>query len=196
MSVAGLVLAAGAGRRFGAPKALLTRADGRRYVDHAVASLRDAACDPVVVVVGAAGESVHAHLAATYVHIVDCPTWAEGMGESLRAGLAALDGLACETVVVTLVDLPDVGSDVVARLVAASSASAPSALVRAAYGGRPGHPVVLGRDHWSGIREMAEGDRGARDYLATHPHRTVECGDLATGRDVDTPQDLMDDSGA
>ena len=196
MSVAGLVLAAGAGRRFGAPKALLTRADGRRYVDHAVASLRDAGCDPVVVVVGAAGESVRDLLAAAPVRIVDCPTWSQGMGESLRAGLAALDGLACETVVVTLVDLPDVGSDVVARLVAASSASAPSALVRAAYGGRPGHPVVLGRDHWSGIREMAEGDRGARDYLATHPHRTVECGDLATGRDVDTPQDLMDDSGA
>ena len=199
MSVAGLVLAAGGGRRFGAPKALLTRADGRRYVDHAVASVRDGGCDPVVVVVGAAGESVHAHLAATYVHIVDCPTWAEGMGESLRAGLAALDDLAVNAAVVTLVDLPDVGSDVVVRLVAASSANGPSArsaLVRAAYGGRPGHPVVLGRDHWSGIREMAEGDRGARDYLATHPHRTVECGDLATGRDVDTPQDLMDDSGA
>lgn len=196
MSVAGLVLAAGAGRRFGSPKALLTRADGRRYVDHAVASLRDAGCNPVVVVVGAAGESVRDLLAAAPVRIVDCPTWSQGMGESLRAGLAALDGLACETVVVTLVDLPDVGSDVVARLVAAASDSGPSALVRAAYKGRPGHPVVLGRDHWSGIREMAEGDRGARDYLATHPHRTVECGDLATGRDVDTPQDLMDDSGA
>ena len=196
MSVAGLVLAAGAGRRFGSPKALLTRADGRRYVDHAVASLRDAGCDPVVVVVGAAGESVRDLLAAAPVRIVDCPTWSQGMGESLRAGLAALDGLACETVVVTLVDLPDVGSDVVARLVAAASDSGPIALVRAAYKGRPGHPVVLGRDHWSGIREMAEGDRGARDYLATHPHRTVECGDLATGRDVDTPQDLMDDSGA
>lgn len=196
MSVAGLVLAAGAGRRFGAPKALLTRADGRRYVDHAVASVRDGGCDPVVVVVGAAGESVREHLAAAPVRIVDCPTWAQGMGESLRAGLAVLDDLAVNAAVVTLVDLPDVGSDVVARLVAASSASAPSALVRAAYGGCPGHPVVLGRDHWSGIREMAEGDRGARDYLATHPHRTVECGDLATGRDVDTPQDLMDDSGA
>ena len=101
-------------------------------------------------------------------------------GESLRAGLAALDDLAVNAAVVTLVDLPDVGSDVVARLVAASSANGPSApsarsaLVRAAYGGRPGHPVVLGRDHWSGIREMAEGDRGARDYLATHPpHRRV-----------------------
>lgn len=202
MSVAGLVLAAGAGRRFGAPKALLTRADGRRYVDHAVASLRDAGCDPVVVVVGAAGESVREHLAAAPVRIVDCPTWAQGMGESLRAGLAALDDLAVNAAVVTLVDLPDVGSDVVVRLVAASSVNGPSgpiarsALVRAAYGGRLGHPVVLGRDHWSGIREMAEGDRGARDYLATHPHRTVECGDLATGRDVDTPQDLMDDSGA
>ena len=89
--------------------------------------MRDAACDPVVVVVGAAGESVREHLAAAPVRIVDCPTWAQGMGESLRAGLAVLDDLAVNAAVVTLVDLPDVGSDVVVRLVAASSANGPSA---------------------------------------------------------------------
>ena len=66
----------------------------------------------------------------------------------------------------------------------------PAALARAAYQGVPGHPVVIGRDHWRGVLDVAAGDRGARDYLAAHDHALVECGDLATGRDVDTPDDL------
>ena len=49
----------------------------------------------------------------------------------------------------------------------------------------PGHPVVLGRDHWEGVAASAVGDRGARDYLAAHAVDLVECGDLATGADVD-----------
>ena len=64
------------------------------------------------------------------------------------------------------------------------------ALGRAAYGGAPGHPVVIGRDHWDGVLGSLHGDVGARDYLATHDHVVVECGDLATGRDTDTPADL------
>jgi CTP:molybdopterin cytidylyltransferase MocA len=54
----------------------------------------------------------------------------------------------------------------------------------------PGHPTLLGRDHWTGVVDTARGDRGARDYLAEHPPVLVECGDLATGRDVDTADDL------
>ena len=61
------------------------------------------------------------------------------------------------------------------------------ALVRATYDGRPGHPVLLGRDHWHGVLETATGDRGARDYLATNMVLLVECGDLASGVDVDSP---------
>ena len=65
-----------------------------------------------------------------------------------------------------------------------------SALVRAGYAGVPGHPVAIGRDHWALVRAGAHGDRGARDYLGVTAHRVVECGDLATGRDLDTPEDL------
>ena len=112
--------------------------------------------------------------------------WAEGMGASLRAGLTALgDRSRGDAALVLLVDLPDVGADVVARLVAA--VDGPGALARAAYGGEPGHPVVLGRDHWAGVVATATGDRGARDYLRSHPPALVECGDLATGADVDGP---------
>ena len=50
--------------------------------------------------------------------------------------------------------------------------------------------MLLGRDHWSGVVATAEGDRGARTYLAAHEPLACECGDLATGRDVDRPEDL------
>ena len=108
--------------------------------------------------------------------------WAEGMGASLRAGLDALpDGVTgAAAALVSLVDLPDVGPDVVRRVLAA--ATGPQVLARAAYAGEPGHPVLLGRDHWAAVAESATGDRGARDYLAAHDVTLVECGDLATGR--------------
>jgi CTP:molybdopterin cytidylyltransferase MocA len=85
--------------------------------------------------------------------------------------------------VITLVDLPDVGAEVVRRVVAAGSG--PTTLARATYDGSPGHPVVMGRDHWSPAVASARGDAGARTYLAGHEVSGVECGDLATGRDVD-----------
>ena len=100
---------------------------------------------------------------------------------------------------VSLVDIPDVGADVVRRVLAGTPAqrdasrSGPTAtrpladvLRRAAYDGVPGHPVLLGQDHWLGIQDSARGDRGARAYLAERAVEVVECGDLATGRDVDT----------
>ena len=84
---------------------------------------------------------------------------------------------------VTLVDLPDVTAAVVRRLL--DQPDTEDVLARATYDGRPGHPVLLGRAHWAGVLESAAGDRGARDYLATHDVTTVECWDLATGVDVD-----------
>ena len=62
--------------------------------------------------------------------------------------------------------------------------------MRAAYEGVVGHPVLLGREHWSAVAQEALGDQGARGYLAAHPVRLVECGDLASGRDLDRPADV------
>ena len=100
------------------------------------------------------------------------------------AGIAALAPTAHDAALVSLVDLTDVDAAVVARL--AGSAAGPDVLARASYDGVPGHPVLIGRDHWAGVVETATGDRGARDYLASHEVALVECGDLATGVDVDT----------
>jgi CTP:molybdopterin cytidylyltransferase MocA len=186
MTVHGLVLAAGAGRRMGSPKALLRDHTGTPFVVRAVHVLREGGCPEVTVVAGAAADEVRPLLAGLDVSVAVAGDWAEGMGASLRAGLSHASLHTAAAVVVTLVDLPDVGGTVVARLLATAPLS-PAVLARAAYDGRPGHPVLAGRDHWAGIAATAHGDRGARDYLRTHPPVLVECGDLATGRDVDTP---------
>lgn len=96
------------------------------------------------------------------------------MSASLRAGLGAAG--EAYAALVHLVDLPDVGPEVVHRLIHDAS---PDALARAVYGGRPGHPVLIGRDHWDGVMQDAVGDRGARDYLDAHGVLDVDCGDLA-----------------
>lgn len=172
-ATAGLVLAAGEGRRFGGPKAPFVL-DGERLVDRAVRVLRGAGCDPVVVVLGAWVGDVPG------ASVVVNEGWSTGMGSSLRAGLAALEGGDADRVVVTLVDLPGLTAEAVRRLV-----ETPGDLAQAAYDGERGHPVLLGRHHWAGVAATAEGDRGARAYLSQHDVALVEVGDVASGDDLD-----------
>ena len=186
MTVDGLVLAAGAGRRMGMPKALVRDADGEPWLVRTVRALADGGCARVTVVLGAGAEEALPLLEGTGATAIVAADWDRGMSASLRAGLAALDGTDADAVVVSLVDLPDVGADVVRRLVDPRPTTA--TLRRAGYDGRVGHPAVIGRDHWAGIAETASGDRGAGPYLREHGAELVECGDLATGRDVDTAE--------
>lgn len=180
----GLLLAAGAGTRMGRPKALVVDPDGTSWLVRAVTALRDGGCERVTVVLGAAADRARP-LVPEGCTVVLAEDWAEGMSASLRAGLRALEDTGTEAAIVTLVDLPDVSAAVVSRVLAAGAG--PASLVRATYDGRPGHPVVLGREHWFGVRAAATGDVGARDYLANHALVEVECGDLARGHDVDVP---------
>jgi nicotine blue oxidoreductase len=183
--VAGLVLAAGAGRRFGSPKAL-AEIDGERLVDRAVRTLRSGGTDPTYVVSGAVPLDVAGAV------VVDNPDWAEGMGSSLRAGLAVLAGLPAGVVaaVVVLVDQPGLTGTAVARLVA--TADSPEVVAAASYHGRQGHPVLLGREHWPDVTRTAVGDVGAREFLRAHAGdvRLVECAEVANDADVDAPAEL------
>jgi nicotine blue oxidoreductase len=182
--IAGLLLAAGAGRRYGMPKALV---EGGAWLRRSVTTLSDGGCDPVLVVVGAQADEV-IPLVPDRAGTVLAADWAEGMGASLRAGLAELIRSAPPQVraaLVHLVDLPDVDASVVRRLVALAS---PTVVARAGFESQPGHPVLLGRAHWAGIVSSAHGDRGARDWLAGRPDLVVvDCSDLASGIDVDRP---------
>ncbi|MGD3109982.1 nucleotidyltransferase family protein [Streptomyces sp. YGL11-2] len=188
--MAGLLLAAGGGRRLGGrPKALLDHR-GRPLVEHAAGVLRDGGCDPVHIVLGAAADAVHERAELAGYGTSVNPDWAQGMGSSLRVGLAALAGSGADAVVVSLVDQPGIGAAAVARVVAAYEG--PDSLAAAAYGGRRGHPVLFGAARWADIAASAEGDRGARAYLRRHDAAItlVECGDVAEAYDIDTPEDL------
>lgn len=179
---AGLVLAAGAGRRFGGPKAPAVVA-GERLVDRAVRILREGGCDPVMVVLGAwVGQVAGAQ-------VVVNAGWDSGMGSSLRAGLTALAAEPdVERAVVGLVDLPGVTGDAVRRLVADGGE-----LGACTYDGVRGHPVLLARRHWADAMAGAVGDKGARDYLHEHAAQLtlVEVGDVADGTDLDRPVEQL-----
>jgi CTP:molybdopterin cytidylyltransferase MocA len=180
--VAGLLLAAGAGRRYGQPKAL---AHGGEWLRHAIGALRGGGCAPIRVVIGArAADAVNLLPEPDMAVVAD--DWDTGLAASLRAGLRALallDRPRPVAALVHLVDLPDVGATVVRRLAALAAVDA---LARATYAGRPGHPVLLGRAHWAAVAQAAAGDRGAGGWLATRADLVlVECGDIAHGRDVD-----------
>ncbi|MGW1811154.1 nucleotidyltransferase family protein [Streptomyces sp. NPDC002078] len=188
--VAGLLLAAGGGRRLGGrPKALLEH-QGRLLVEHAAGVLRAAGCGRIHVVLGARAEDVHEQADLSGCVLVDNPDWAEGMGSSLRTGLASLAGTGARAALVSLVDQPGIGAAAVARVLGAYEDE--KSLVSAAYDGMRGHPVLFGAAHWAGIAASATGDRGARDYLMEHAGRIrlVECADVAEPYDIDTEADL------
>lgn len=182
--VHGLLLAAGAGRRMGRPKALVSDPDGTSWLARAVSVLDEGGCAATLVVLGASGEQAELDLPRTsWTH---CPDWAKGMGHSLRHGLRVLGEGDADAALVHLVDLPDVTAAVAQRLLGGEVGR--GALRRAVYSGRPGHPVLIGRDHWAPLVAELDGDRGAADYLRRHGAETIECADLATGQDVDRPQ--------
>ncbi|MFE2974837.1 NTP transferase domain-containing protein [Streptomyces sp. NPDC059258] len=188
--VAGVLLAAGGGRRLGGrPKALLEHR-GRPLVEHALRSLRNGGCGPLHVVLGAAADEVRARADLTGCAVTVNPGWEEGMGSSLRLGLAALSATDADAALVLLVDQPGIGAEAVARVRLAYRSRL--SLAAASYGGERGHPVLFGADRWRDIAAGAVGDQGARAYLREHRDAItlVECSDVAEAYDIDTAQDL------
>ena len=193
-AVAGVLLAAGEGSRFGRPKALV-ELDGQTLAERGVTLLRAGGTDPVLIVTGAAQVDLGPEHQARTVYNGE---WRTGMGSSLRAALRALTepeagqeaGPEIGAVVVALADQPLVGAAAVGRLIAAYQAGAGVAV--AAYAGRPRNPVLLAREHWPEVIATATGDQGARAFLRARPELVtlVECGDTGRPDDIDTPADL------
>jgi CTP:molybdopterin cytidylyltransferase MocA len=182
--VAAVVLAAGGGRRYGMPKALVEY-DGSLLVERAVRTAR-AVCDPVLVVLGAQAVEVWQRADLDGATVLANRDWASGMASSLRTGLDGLRGWPghVDAALVTLVDMPGLTPEALERVAALA---APDALAVATYDGVRGHPVLLGRQHWAGVMETAKGDEGARRYLAAHDVTEVDCTGLADPLDLDVP---------
>jgi CTP:molybdopterin cytidylyltransferase MocA len=184
MTTAAVVLAAGGGRRYGMPKALVEY-EGSLLVERAVRTAR-AVCDPVLVVLGAQAVDVWRAADLDGATVLANKDWETGMASSLRTGLDGLRGYPArvDAALITLVDLPGMTP---AALGALSAHAAPGALAVATYDGVRSHPVLLGRDHWAGVMETATGDEGARRYLAAHEVTEVDCTGLADPVDLDVP---------
>ncbi len=181
--IGALVLAAGAGSRFGGRKQL-AELDGRPLLEHTLAAVAGAPVDQAVVVLGAAAEEVLDRVDLHGARPVVCDRWEEGMSASLAAGLAALEG--AEAVVVCLGDQPRLSSEAIRRVIEARDGTPAT---RATYGGEPGHPVVLEAELFGRLRNVT-GDRGARGLLRRAGAREVPCDDLGGGEDVDTKDEL------
>ena len=183
-TVAGLVLAAGGGRRYGMPKALVEY-EGSLLVERAVRTAR-AVCDPVLVVLGAQAVDVWRTADLDGATVLANRDWETCMASSLRTGLDGLRGWPgrIDAALVTLVDMRGMTPGALRALVAHA---APDALAIATYDGVRGHPVLLGREHWAGVAATATGDEGARRYLAAHDVTEVDCTGLADPTDLDVP---------
>ncbi|MGY1916683.1 NTP transferase domain-containing protein [Blastococcus sp. HT6-30] len=184
MSAAAVVLAAGGGRRYGMPKALVEY-EGSLLVERAVATAA-AVCDPVLVVLGARAVDVWRSAELGNAVVLANRDWETGMASSLRTGLDGLRGWPgrIDAALVTLVDMPGMTAE---ALAAVAAHAAPDALAVATYDGVRAHPVLLGREHWAGVAETATGDEGARRYLAGRDVTEVDCTGLADPGDLDVP---------
>lgn len=178
--ICGLVLAAGAGSRFGDQPKQLAELRGRPLLEWAVRAQCDAAeVERVVVVLGSSAARIRDAVEFGRAEVVVCPDWDAGQSASLRCGVAQVAD--AEKVVVTLGDAPLMTSAVIERFAREKPGT------RAVYQGRPGHPVVLGSAQIAALTRI-DGDVGARQLL--RGAATIEVGHLCSGRDVDTPEDL------
>jgi CTP:molybdopterin cytidylyltransferase MocA len=183
--IAGVVLAGGAGTRFGEHVKQLAPLAGRPLLEHALAAASVAPLHRVIVVLGAHADRISEQVDLHGAEPVICERWREGMAASLRVGLNAVPD--AEAVVILLGDQPLITAAAIERVLAARDRAVPA--VRATYGGHPGHPVLLERELFPRLLQLG-GDAGARNVLDEVAVREVACDDVADPTDIDTPEDL------
>ena len=173
MTVAAVVLAAGAATRFGAPKQ-------RELLPSVLERIGVSPVDEIVVVEGAYElELPNDTLSSGIpVRLARCEAWSRGPGASLRCGLREL-GDEVDAAVVVLADGPNLSPLAVERVLVESRSN--GEIVAASYAGARGHPLVLPRDQWDDIPD---------EGLNKRPARLVPCDDLGAPGDIDRPGDL------
>ena len=190
--VAGVLLAAGASRRLGAPKQLLQDHSGTTAVVRMTRALREAGCEMVVVVLGAEAARVRDALTGETVHVVENPAWADGMGRSIAVGVETvrLHGPDVGAVLIAACDMPSVSASHLRALLARAQGNRRVASLYTRDDGVQvrGIPAVLPCEDWPWLEQLS-GDQGARPLLQ-HADTLTEF--LADGVfDLDTPADVQ-----
>jgi molybdenum cofactor cytidylyltransferase len=188
--IAGVLLAAGASRRFGEDAKLMAPIEGRRLVDYAAEPLIRAGLSPLIALIQPEDEPLAIILETEGFDLVENPRFAEGMGTSIAAGAARARELGADGAVVALGDMPFVGPETIARLVATFAPEQGRTIVVASDGSRRGCPALFGRAHFAELMALTK-DEGARAVAAAHPGQ-LSVVDCAPGEldDVDTLEAL------
>ncbi|MCX5761887.1 MAG: nucleotidyltransferase family protein [Gemmatimonadetes bacterium] len=178
-----IVLAAGAGTRFGEPKVGAMLPDGRRFIDVVVEHCLTSGADPVIAVVPPDTEVPAGARAVVNARAKDEQV------KSLRLGLAQLTNTDAAGVLVWPVDHPFARAESAMAVVDAARRTGAPIVVPVSDGGR-GHPVWFARETWRELMTVADG--GARAVVRSYGARVLEVpvGDVGIRRDIDTRDDL------
>ncbi len=182
-----IVLAAGASTRFGSAKQLV-RIAGRPMLHAAVTRAVDVSGNAVIVVLGARAEELAPLLSHSPASIVINRDWREGLGSSIRTGVARLPA-ACSGVLLLLADQAAVTAEDLRRLAGAWRRQ-PQYVAAAIYGSTVGVPAIFPRWAFADLLKL-RGDQGARALIQRNPDRVVRVPMESAGIDIDTPEDLL-----
>jgi molybdenum cofactor cytidylyltransferase len=188
--IAAVVLAAGRSTRMGGPNKLVAEIAGRPLIRIVTEAALDSRADPVIVVAGHQRGEIEKALAGLAVRIVHNPDFAEGLGTSLRAGIAAVPA-QCDGAIVCLGDMPQVDAALMNRLIAAFDPDRGALVVVPAFEGKRGNPVLWSRRFFPDLIAI-EGDVGARHLIGRYGEAMAEVAveGKAALIDVDTPEAL------
>jgi molybdenum cofactor cytidylyltransferase len=189
-AIAGVVLAAGRSSRMGGPNKLLAEIGGKPLVRIVVDAVLASRARPVVVVTGHQRDRVEAVLAGLPVKFVHNPHFADGLGTSLKAGIAALPA-EVDGAIVCLGDMPQVDAALIDRLIGAFDPNHGALVVLPTIDGKRGNPVVWSRRFFPDLMAV-EGDVGARYLIGRYTEAIAEVPLTGTAAltDVDTPEAL------
>lgn len=187
-SIGAIILAAGVSQRMGSPKQLLPF-NGNNLLRHAIQTALGSRCRPVVVVLGAHWEKLQREISDLPVTSIENRLWAEGMGSSIRTGIAALEGVSehLAGAVLMLCDQPQVTSQTLDRLISTYEEST-SLAVASEYAGSLGAPALFSRKLFVELSALKSAE-GAKQILKQYEQDVLRLPVPEAIWDVDTPAD-------